>query len=158
MPFGLTNAPVTFQRLINKLFSGKVWKPVFVYLDDILVVSASLEEHLRDVGLVLDRLEEAGLCQKPSKYLFARLHLKPSNYLFARKEVVFSFGFTVSSQGVIPNQEKVKAIVDYAQPTDCKSVRFLGMLNFYRTELGSRGQTPDSTNTQRPSKRWYSAV
>ena len=50
MPFGLTNAPATFQRLMNKLFSGKEWESVFTYLDDILVVSATLEEHLRDVG------------------------------------------------------------------------------------------------------------
>jgi len=123
MPFGLTNAPATFQRLMNKLFSGKEWEPVFVYLDDILVVSASFEDHLRDVGLVLDRLKEAGL------------HLKPSKCSFARKEVVY-LGFTVSSKGVTPNQEKVKAIVDFPQPTDCKSVRrFLGMLNFYRRHI-----------------------
>ena len=35
MPFGLTNVPATFQRLMNKLFSGKEWESVFVYLDDI---------------------------------------------------------------------------------------------------------------------------
>lgn len=72
MPFRLMNAPATFQRLMNELFSGKVWEPVFVYLDDVLVVSVSLEEHLRDVGLVLDRLKEAGLRLKPSKYLSGR--------------------------------------------------------------------------------------
>lgn len=44
--------------------------------------------------------------------------------------------FTVSSERVTPNQERVKAIVDYPQPTDCKSVRrFLGMLNFYRRHI-----------------------
>jgi len=120
MLFGLTNALATFQRLMSKLFSGKEWESVFVYLDDILVVSASFEEHLREVGHVLDKLKDPGLC------------LKPSKYLFARKEVVY-LGFTVSSEGVLPNQEKVKAIVEYPQPTDCKSVRrFLGMFNFCR--------------------------
>ena len=123
MPFGLTNAPVTFQRLMNKLFSGKGWEQVFVYLDDILIVSASFEDHLRDVGHVLDRLMEAGL------------RLKPSKCLFARKEVVY-LGFTVSSEGVTPNHEKVKAIVEFPQPMDCKAVRqFLGMLNFYRRHI-----------------------
>ena len=123
MPFGLTKAPATFQRLMNKLFSGKKWESVFVYLDDILVVSAAFDEHLREVGRVLDKLKDTGLC------------LKPSKYLFARKEVVY-LGFTVSSEGVSPNQEKVKAIVNYPQPTDCKSVRrFLDMLNFYRRHV-----------------------
>ena len=123
MPFGLTNAPATFQRLMNKLFSGKGWEQVFVYLDDILIVSASFEEHLRDVEHVLDRLMEAGL------------RLKPSKCLFARKEVVY-LGFTVSSEGVTPNHEKVKAIIDFPQPMHCKAVRrFLGMLNFYRRHI-----------------------
>jgi len=112
-----------FQRLMNKLFSGKEWESVFVYLDDILVVSAAFDEHLREVGHVLDKLKDAGLC------------LKPSKCLFARKEVVY-LGFTVSSEGVLPNQEKVKAIVQYPQPSDGKSVRrFLGMLNFYRRHV-----------------------
>lgn len=61
MPFGLTNAPATFQRLMDKLFSGQEWDSVFVYLDDILIVSASMEHHQRDVGHVLDKLNEAGL-------------------------------------------------------------------------------------------------
>ena len=61
MPFGLTNATATFQRLMDKLFAGQEWDSVFVYLDDILIVSNSMEDHLRDVGLVLDKLSEADL-------------------------------------------------------------------------------------------------
>jgi len=84
-------------------------------------VSASFEDHIKEVGRVLDKLKDAGLC------------LKPSKCLFARKEVL---GFTLSSEGITPNQEKVKAIVEYPQPTDCKSLRrFLGMLNFYRRHI-----------------------
>ena len=82
MPFGLTNALATFQRLMDKLFSGQDWDSVFVYLDDILIVSNSMENHLRDVGLVLDKLGEAGL------------RLKPSKCSFARKEVEY-LGFTI---------------------------------------------------------------
>ena len=72
MPFGLTNALATFQRLMDRLFSGQEWGSVFVYLDDILVVSESMEDHMRDVGRVLDKLSEAGLRLKPSKCSFAQ--------------------------------------------------------------------------------------
>ena len=43
MPFGLTNASATFQRLMDKLFTG--WNFVFIYLDDILIASKSFSEH-----------------------------------------------------------------------------------------------------------------
>ena len=78
MPFGLINAPVTFQRLMNRLFTGEEWKSVFVYLDDILVVSPTCEEHLRDVSRVLDRLGEAGVRLKPAKCCFARSEVESS--------------------------------------------------------------------------------
>ena len=61
MPFGLTNAPVTFQRLMNRLFCGPKWKFLFVYIDDLLIVSQSFEEHLTHIEQVLRQLEDAGL-------------------------------------------------------------------------------------------------
>ena len=61
MPFGLTNAPATFQRLMGKLFSGKEWEFLFIYLDDLLIVSRSMEEHVAHVEKVLGHLETANL-------------------------------------------------------------------------------------------------
>ena len=58
MPFGLTNAPATFQRLMSTLFAGREWSFVFVYLDDLLVVSRSIEEHVEHLGKVFRKLEE----------------------------------------------------------------------------------------------------
>ena len=61
--------------------------------------------------------------------------LKPSKCLLARREVV-CLGFTVSSEGVLPNQEKIKAIVEYFQHTDSESLRrLLGMIIFYRRQI-----------------------
>ena len=53
--------PQTFQRLMIKLFCGCDWNFVFVYLDDLLIVSQSFEEHLIHVERVLQRLQEEGL-------------------------------------------------------------------------------------------------
>ena len=45
MPFGLFNSPASFQRLMNKVFSGTIEDFILVYLDDILVFSHTVEEH-----------------------------------------------------------------------------------------------------------------
>ena len=125
MPFGLTNAPATFQRLMNKLFSGRDWSFVFVYLDDLLIVSQSFEEHLVHVEKVLHRLQEAGLRLKPQKCAFAQSEIK---YL----------GHTLSPQGVRPNDSKVRAVKEFSTPTCCKEVKsFLGLVNFYRRHLSN---------------------
>jgi len=108
---------------MSQLFAGKQWKFVYVYLDDILIVSGSAEEHLVHVGLVLKHLEEAGLRVKPSKCAFAQVEIE---YL----------GYTLSSEGVLPNSKKVQAISELPRPSDTKAVKsFLGMINFYRRHV-----------------------
>ncbi|GBG65073.1 hypothetical protein CBR_g49147 [Chara braunii] len=71
-PFGLTNAPATFQRAMNDIFRDILEQYVLVYLDDILVYSRTLEEHLRHLRDVLDRLRRHGFYAKLSKCRFAQ--------------------------------------------------------------------------------------
>lgn len=63
MPFGLKNAPATFQRLIDRFRSCSALKEVTIlgYLDDILIISEGFHRHLKDLDLVLKRLEEFNL-------------------------------------------------------------------------------------------------
>ena len=56
MPLGLTNAPATFQRIMNQTFQDLLYKCVTVYLDDILVFSDSVEQHLADLRKVFEWL------------------------------------------------------------------------------------------------------
>ena len=120
MPFGLTNASATFQRLMETVLAGLVRKICFVYLDDILIIGKTFEDHLENVARVLDRLQEAGLKLKPSKCNFL---LKQVQYL----------GHTISDRGISPDARKVEAVKNIPKPIDLKSLRsFLGLASYYR--------------------------
>ena len=70
MPFGLTNAPATFQRLMDKVLKPVLHKFVLVYLDDIIVFSRNIEEHLEHLEKVFKLLAGAGLKLKTKKCEF----------------------------------------------------------------------------------------
>lgn len=71
MPFGLTNTPAVFQRLMQQVLSGlnpaKGPNFVSVYLDDVLVFSKTLGDHLKHLRLILEKIDNARLKLKPSK-------------------------------------------------------------------------------------------
>jgi len=81
MPFGLTNAPAAFQRLMQTVLMGL--NPVggnhflFVYMDVLILFSETLEDHLRHLQLVIQRLQDAGLKLKPSKCHLVREEIRP---------------------------------------------------------------------------------
>ena len=120
MPFGLCNAPGTFQHYMNDTFRDFLDKFLIIYLDDLLIYSDTLAEHKKHVRMVLERLQEAGLCLKPSKCQF---HVQ---------EVAF-LGFLVGPTGVRMDPAKVEAITSWPTPESVHDVRvFLGLANFYR--------------------------
>ena len=61
MPFGLCNAPATFQRLMETVLAGLARNTCVVYLDDILVMGRTFDEHIQNLKCVFDRLHRAGL-------------------------------------------------------------------------------------------------
>ena len=61
MPMGLKNAPATFQRAMNYVLRGLIEVICFVYLDDIIIYGRTLEEHFKNLSLLLQRLKEHGM-------------------------------------------------------------------------------------------------
>ncbi|KAK3520041.1 hypothetical protein QTP70_011913 [Hemibagrus guttatus] len=120
MPFGLTNAPAVFQALINDILRDMLDQFVFVYLDDILIFSSSLQEHVIHVSKVLRRLLDNHLYVKPEKCEF---HVTQVQFL----------GFIIKPGQIKMDPQKVQAVVDWPSPSSVKEVqRFLGFANFYR--------------------------
>ena len=120
MPFGLVNAPATFQRLMNSVFKNELGAFICVYLDDILVYSETLEDHIRHVRQALERLREAKL--------YGRLH----KCEFFRTEVEY-LGFDVGTQGIRASPDKVRAVREWPRPEGVRDVRsFLGLAAYYR--------------------------
>jgi hypothetical protein len=66
MPFGLMNAAQTFQRLMDRLFRNLPF--VFTYLDDHLIASRTLEEHMEHLSQFFQVLQENGLTINPGKW------------------------------------------------------------------------------------------
>lgn len=120
MPFGLTNAPAVFQSLVNDVLRDMVNKFLFIYLDDILIFSRSLPEHVQHVRSVLQRLLENRLFVKAEKCAF---HQTSTSFL----------GFVIAQGGLEMDPAKVKAVVEWPTPQSRKELqRFLGFANFYR--------------------------
>ena len=120
-PFGLKNAGQDFQRLMDQIL-GDV-PHTFVYLDDILIASETMEEHLEDLKNVFQILEANGLVVNRKKCVLGK------------KSIEF-LGHLVDENGIRPLPEKVEAIRKVKPPTTIKELqRFLGMVNYYRRFL-----------------------
>ena len=81
MPFGLTNAPVTFCMLMNQVFHEYLDKFVVVYLDDVVVYSATMEEHKENLAKVFQKLRDNQLFFKREKCLFKQESIKFLSHL-----------------------------------------------------------------------------
>ena len=120
LPFGLCNAPSTFMTWMNDVLRDFIDDFVLVYLDDILIYSRNVSEHVNHVDRVLQRLSSLDLKLKASK-CFLALH-----------ELTF-LGHIVSSNGIRPDPSKVQAVLDWPLPSSLQEIRsFLGFVNYYR--------------------------
>lgn len=120
MPFGLCNAPATFQRCMDTILKDLAWKFVIPYLDDIIIFSKTVEDHLNHIDLVMKRLKEAGIALNKSKCKFLQ-------------EEIEVLGNIVSENTVRPDPGKIEAIKNFQRPKNIRELRsFLGLLNYCR--------------------------
>jgi len=126
IPFGLVNAPASFQRALDIILSGLRWKTCLVYLNDVIVFSWTVDDHIRHLREVL-LLEKTGVSLKPSK---CHLFQQEVGYL----------GHVVRPGQLLVNQENIKSLAQELPPrtqTELKS--FLGMCNLYRRFIKDYG-------------------
>ena len=76
MPFGLTNAPATFQRLMDKIIILDLKPNIFCYLDDMIIVTKNFQEHLKNLEIVLEKINQARLTINLEKCEFGCCELK----------------------------------------------------------------------------------
>ena len=117
MPFGLRNAAQTFQRFIDDVCRDLDF--VFVYLDDILIASSSLTEHLQHLRTLFERLSSHGLVINPTKCEFGKPEV---NFL----------SHTINAYGIRPHLTRVEAVRTFPVPQDKRALhQFVGLVNYY---------------------------
>ena len=127
MAFGLCNAPATFQRVIQFVLRGLTWDKILAYIDDVIVLGKSFEDHLNNLQLTFERFR---------KY---NLKLKPKKCNLFHTETVF-LGRKVSAEGVSVNPENLEKVQNWPIPKSVKDVEsFLGFVNYHREHIPDYG-------------------
>ena len=123
MPFGLTNAPAIFQRVVQLLLRGMTWNQILAYLDDVIILGKSFDDHLANIRKVLERFRESNM------------KLKPKKCAFFQTELVY-LGRLVTKEGVKVNPANVEKVKEWPTPTKVNDVEiFLGFLNYHRDHI-----------------------
>ena len=140
-PMGLNSAPAGFSRLIDSVF--KSLPGVITYVDDILVHSRNFSEHILELRGAFERLRENNLKLNLLKCSFGKFE---TSYL----------GFRLTQNGVIPGKDKARAIKEFKEPEDIKSVRsFIGMANYFRCHVKGFAQiSAHLTALLRKDSKW----
>ena len=136
LSFGLKNAPAAFQREMQEVLREFESSQVIVYIDDILILGRTYEEHLDLVDRVLQTLEHYGM------------KIKPEKCSWIKTEVKF-LGHIVGRNGVRKSPEYVESVVDFPRPENVKQLRsFLGLVNFQRKFI------PNCSVLSKPLTQW----
>ncbi|GIY82621.1 retrovirus-related Pol polyprotein from transposon 17.6 [Caerostris darwini] len=97
MPFGFKNASASFQRPMSIVLAGLSDLQINVYIDDVIVASKTVQEHLQKLEIVFQRLTAVNL------------KLKPSKCSFLQKQITY-LGHTVKEGVVLPDNKNLDSI------------------------------------------------
>jgi hypothetical protein len=123
MPFGLSNAGATFQRLLDLLMDRLAVEMCLVYLDDFIRFSATPEQHLLRIHLILQRISECGMKLKASKCVLLQTSVR-------------FLGHVISSDGIGTDPEKTRLVQQWPVPSNLSELRgFLGLAGYYRRHI-----------------------
>ncbi len=123
MPMGFRNSPAIQQRRLESALRGYIGKICHVYLDDIIIWSNNLNEHINNVDLILSALRKAGV------------------FINAKKSVLFTtdvefLGHKISQAGIEACEQKAGKIIDWPIPTSSTETRqFLGLVHYLQIFL-----------------------
>ncbi len=110
MPFGLNASSSTFQRTMEIALRGLQWDVCLIYIDDVVVHSSTLEEHVQRLDIVLERIHNAGLKLNAEKCTM----LQPE---------ISMLGFVVNEDGVRPDPNNTAKVEQWTPPRNVKEVR-----------------------------------
>ena len=109
-PFWSKKAPGIFQRAIDDVLRERIGKSCYVYVDDVIIFSVNMKDHVEHIAWVLDRLYKAKM----------RVSQEKSHFF---KEKVEFLGFVVSRGGITTNPSIIEAINKFEQTTTLFRVR-----------------------------------
>jgi len=120
LPFGVANGPGGFQKRVNRVLAAHIDRFVIVYMDDILIYSATLAEHIEHLKIVLTALSEADLI----------LNIKKCR--FFETETRF-LGHVLTRDGTRPDPRNIEKIINWPTPRTITDIRgFNNLANHYR--------------------------
>ena len=143
MPMGAKNSTPTLQALMGLLMKGLPVEHVICFLDDILVASETMEDHIKHLDQVLTALGRANLKVHPGKCAVAR-------------SSAVCLGHLLDKDGIRPDPHNLKKVRNWPVPKVVKDVRgFLGLTGYYRTFVQDYSKVAEPlTNLTAKGKKW----
>jgi hypothetical protein len=118
MPMGLKNAPAIHQRRVVAALREYIGTFCHVYLDDIIIWSDNVKDHVRHIDMIMNALRKN------------KLYCNPKKSEFFVEEVIF-LGHKISRKGIEACNSKVDKILTWPRPTNVTEVRgFLGLVRY----------------------------